>query len=122
MINPPDELRDEEKEFIKSFTDLSSQVHNWAICKGFWVEGEDRNDGEIIALIHSELSEALEAVRKGNPPDEKLPNFDSYTTELADCIIRIMDVTAARKMPIAEAIVSKIRFNQGRPYKHGKEF
>ena len=116
------DMRDAEQAFVESFTDLSNQVHDWAVRKGFWTEGQHRNDGEMIALMHSELSEALEAIRKGNPPDDKLPEFDGYTAELADCIIRIMDTAAARNMPLAEAIIAKIRYNEGRPYKHGKKF
>ncbi|KKL73104.1 hypothetical protein LCGC14_2078290, partial [marine sediment metagenome] len=70
----------------------------------------------------SELSEALEAIRHGNPPDDKIPEFNGYEAELADCVIRIMDVAIARNLRVAEAIVAKMAFNEGRPYKHGKEF
>ncbi|NCJ07827.1 hypothetical protein GS597_15185 [Synechococcales cyanobacterium C] len=45
--------RGAEQEFVRSFTDLSNQIHHWAVHKGFWTEGQHRNDGEMIAqMIH----------------------------------------------------------------------
>ena len=107
-------------EFVKSFTAQSEAVYQWARRKGFW-DG-DRNDGEMIALIHSELSEALEAIRHGNPPDDKIPEFSGYEAELADAIIRIMDLAVGRGLRVGEAIVAKMEYNETRPHKHGKEF
>ncbi len=77
---------------------------------------------EKIALMHSELGEALEAVRHGNPPDDKLPQFDGLTVELADAIIRILDFAGNYRLPIGEAISEKMKFNLQRAYKHGKSF
>ena len=107
--------------FVREFDKFSTMVHQNAVDKGFW-DGEDRNDGEMIALMHSELSEALEAIRAGNPPDDKIPDFTGYEAELADCIIRIMDTAKARGFRLGEAIVAKMEYNKGRSYKHGKKF
>lgn len=106
--------------FVESWNKIAKKVFRNAVQHGFW-KGE-RNDGEAIALIHSELSEALEALRQGNPTSNKIVEFDSVTEELADAVIRIMDFSYGKKLPIAEAILAKIEYNQGRDYMHGKTF
>lgn len=103
--------------FAIEFDAVAQEVNQTAIEKGWW-KGE-RNEGELIALMHSELSEALEAMRHGNPPDDKIPEFSGVEAELADVIIRIMDMAAAKKYRVGEAVVAKILFNKGREYKHG---
>ena len=59
-------------------------IHATAKSKGWWGEDgkADRNNGEAIALMHSELSEALEALRHGNPPDDKIQGFSGAEAEL----------------------------------------
>ena len=99
---------------------MSKYVHANAVEHGWWEE--QREDGTLIALIMSEAAEALEALRKGNKPDEHCPQFSGAEVELADVIIRIMDMAEARGWDVAWAIVAKHEFNKTRPYKHGKEF
>lgn len=107
--------------FRRGWNNVAQDVHENAVNKGFWPE-EGRNDGEMLALIHSEISEALEAIRAGNPPDDKLPQFTGAEVELADAVIRIMDMALARQWRVAEAIEAKMAFNKTRAFKHGKAF
>ncbi|MDD2680262.1 MAG: MazG nucleotide pyrophosphohydrolase domain-containing protein [Candidatus Omnitrophica bacterium] len=97
----------------KSVNDFIKECHRVAKIKGWWVD--TRNDGELIALMHSELSEALEAMRKGG-------DKDALAEELADCCIRIFDFCGARKIDLEEALLKKMEYNRGRPYRHGKKF
>jgi NTP pyrophosphatase (non-canonical NTP hydrolase) len=76
----------------------------------------------MIMLMVTELAEAVEALRAGNPPDDKIPEFSGVEAELADAVIRIMDFGHARGHRVAQAIEAKMKYNTGRPYKHGKEF
>jgi hypothetical protein len=95
-----------------------SLAHKTAVNAGWYrdpVTGEpiQRNFGEVVALMHSELSEALEADRKGLK-DDKLPHRDGREVEFADCIIRILDTAAALGLDIAGALIEKNRYNQQR--------
>lgn len=91
---------------------------------GFW-DGTPRPDVPVetraskIALMHSELSEMLEGVRKP-ANDSHCPEFTSEEVELADLFIRGADYAGARGLRLVEAIHAKMKFNEGRPYKHGK--
>lgn len=93
-------------------------AHETATNAGWYINletGEEikRNFGEVIALMHSELSEALEADRKG-AMDDKLPHRDGREVEFADCIIRILDTAAALGLDVAGAIIEKNRYNRNR--------
>lgn len=109
--------KNHEKGFVFAFNQMSEAVHETAKDKGFW--DSECNDAEKIALMHSELSEALEALRHGNAPDDKIPDYSGVEAELADTVIRIMDYCKYRKFNIAEAIVEKAKFNANRPRMHG---
>lgn len=107
-------------EYKRIFYQFAKEVHETAKSKGWWEK--PRSTAESIALMHSELSEALEADRAGNPPDDKIPEFTGIEAELADCIIRILDFSIARRYDVIGAMFSKAEMNKGREYKHGKQY
>lgn len=107
-------------DFATAIQEMSAVVRKIAKDHGF--AGAERAEAEAIALMHSELSEALESIRKGHPPDHHCPQFTNTEIEYADAIIRILDNGAARGYRIAEAVIAKVEFNDKRPFKHRKEF
>lgn len=66
-----------------------------------------------LALMHSELSEALEGMRKGLL-DDKLPQYPMWQVEYVDAVIRILDALAARGAPVEEIFRAKMEFNAKR--------
>ena len=103
--------------FIRSFREFQKTANKIAHLKG-WYE-EKKTFGDIISLMHSELSEALEGFRIGNPPSQKIPEFSEIEEELADVVIRIMNAASKMGFNVAGAIPAKIAFNAGRKYRHG---
>lgn len=117
---------------MKDLNQLADEVHQNAINHGW---AADRNPYEILALIHSEVSEALEELRKGFAPDDlffEVPGDLGLTkryapglkpagvpSELADVIIRVLDACGAWGVDIQQAVDLKMEYNRSRPYRHG---
>lgn len=102
-----------------SIKELAVEVHQNAVDKGFWEK--ERNVGEMIALIHAELSEALEADRD-DLMDDKLTHRKGLEVEMADAFIRILDFCEGMGLDLEGAVREKIEFNKNRPHKHGKKY
>jgi NTP pyrophosphatase (non-canonical NTP hydrolase) len=101
---------------------LAAFLHEIARDKGFWDGDYDYDKvGNKLALVHSEVTEVLEAVRK-NQGSEKI------VEEIADIIIRILDLYAAMRNEemvihsLDEILQNKINKNKERPTLHGNLF
>lgn len=89
----------------------------------------ERNKGEMIALMHSELSECLEGIRK-DLMDDKLPHRKMEEVELADVLIRIFDYAGGYGLDLEGALEEKMAFNlkradhklENRASENGKKF
>ena len=85
--------------------------------KGFW--DDERNVGEMLMLVVTELAEALEAYRcKRMGVEEK----DTFEDEIADVFIRLADRCGGMGIEIERQINWKMHYNKGRERLHGKEF
>lgn len=95
-------------------------VHQNAVDHGWWDMGlENRNEAEMLALMHSEISEALEAIRSGNPLCDKKIGLTGVEEEMADVVIRVMDYCKVKGIDLERAIHIKHAYNVQRPHKHG---
>ncbi len=132
MVNA-DQIRD-------ALNALQSAIHETAAKKGWWDDHtnlkkliEKHGNGfnlepEIADVLFktsksmlavTEIAEGVEAVRQGDPPDDKCPEFSGQTVEIADDIIRQLDLAARFNLPVVDAIIAKMKFNESRSHMHG---
>lgn len=99
--------------------ELQRDIYSTAVEKGWWAQ--DRQFLEVCALIHSEISEAVEAWREDQGAIFINENGkpEGYIVELADAIIRIMDVCGHMGIDILDVVKMKHEYNKTRPYRHG---
>lgn len=116
--------------------ELSKEIYKRNIQKGFYEE--EKNIAEMLCLIHSEVSEALECDRKEKhckslscsdfivdkmfKTDFEIEVKDTFEDELADIMIRVMDLAGYLNIDLEAHIQAKMRYNLLRPYKHGKKY
>lgn len=93
----------------KSISQLIEEAHETAKSKGW--HDKPVETGTWLALIHSEVSEALEADRKGDK--------ENFAEELADVCIRVFDLCGLKGIDLERKIEEKMKFNKSRSYKHG---
>ena len=106
-----------------TITEMVKECHDNAIAHGWW-DGEARSFGELIALCHSELSEALEDFRHGYGVTQTYYEGDKpcgIPSELADVVIRIADMCGQYGIDLEGAIIQKHQYNRGRSYRHGSK-
>ena len=109
--------------------ELQSSIHQANILAGWWTDLSNNMDlaeearlgtrlgkaivAEKLCLIHSEISEAMEGHRK-NLPDDKLPHRLMLEVEMADAVIRVLDLCGALELDLAGAIFEKLSYNKTR--------
>lgn len=116
---------------------LADEIHQVNRNKGFW--DQKRNIGEMLMLVTSELGEGMEALRKkkfadmiryhealrtGKSPQEAFEQYikDSFEDELADAVIRLLDMATGLHVNIEQHIRLKLDYNRSRERFHGKAF
>lgn len=136
------EVKNEERGKIvdnvhlcQSLNESAQKIFEKNKAKGFW--DKERNVGELLMLVTSELGEAMEAHRKGRFADFDHPaenvkmggdwvsNFnayikDTFEDEIADAVIRLLDLSAGLGIDLEKHINAKVRYNESRPKLHGK--
>ena len=126
-----------------TLNEYRDKIHENAVAHGWW--DEERSFGDIVALCHSELSEALEEYRSGRSMEwkacnlyggscdkEECPHYknnccecgnmdkpEGIAVEMADCLIRILDWCGKGGVDIDRIVQEKMAYNETRAYRHG---
>lgn len=116
-----------------TMNEWASRIHGWAVGKGWWSRPTDTIPAKLL-LIHSEISEAAECLRDARPCPKGAPDFDyddlrdlkrwegkpvGFALEIADTIIRCLDLCAQVGIDIDEVVRQKMEYNASREHRHG---
>lgn len=117
-MNAHDFASTNSNRIITAADTLSFSCHKVAFLSGWWTDlqtgkAKERNVGELLMLIVSEVAEAMEGHRKGMP-DDHLPHHPMFHVELADALIRIFDLCGAHGIPVGQIIAEKLAYNAQR--------
>lgn len=115
--------------FLDGMEVVCEKAHAMMVAKGFW-DGDRRSLLTKVLLIHSELSELVEAMRKGPPqPTDKqgcsmiaggnVRQLTNYEEELADVFLRLADLAQGMGINLGRVILAKMEYNEGRSHMHG---
>lgn len=107
-----------KQEVVEALNMLSDICYSASKRGGWWTDLETgkplkRNKLEMISLIHSEVSEAVEGIRKGIN-DDHLPQYPMEDVEMADALIRIFDYVGGWELKTSEAFADKLIYNANR--------
>lgn len=122
-------MQNQIKNQITAIEELQSSIHQANVTAGWWTDLSTNMDlteevrqgtrlgkalvAEKLCLVHSEISEAMEGHRK-SLQDDKLPHRPMVEVEMADAVIRILDLCGAMKLDLAGAIFEKLSYNKTR--------
>ena len=130
------------ENLLSGLNQAATLIHGNNKAKGFW--DKERNVGELLMLVTSELGEAMEAHRKEKFTDwdlfekereaeescgrgEERLYFkaqvkDTFEDEIADAVIRLLDLSCGLGIDLERHIIEKVKYNETRPKLHGKSY